>query len=216
MAQDILDRAEKLEQKILPAGVGLTVTRNYGHTAQTKSDELMNSLLFAVLTVVALLAFTLGWREALIVAIAVPLSFAMALFVNYLFGYTINRVTMFALILSLGLVVDDPITNVDNIQRHIRMGKRNALDATLAAVNEVMPPVIMSTLAIIVSFAPMFFITGHDGPLHGPHGRQRAAHRDLQHPVGADRGALAQLPFCSGAWPRPGGRPGRSPSRPGS
>ena len=168
VAQDILGRAEKLGQKILPAGVEFTVTRNYGHTAQTKSDELMNSLFFAVLTVVALLAFTLGWREALIVAVAVPLSFAMALFVNYLFGYTINRVTMFALILSLGLVVDDPITNVDNIQRHIRMGKRNPLGATLAAVNEVMPPVIMSTLAIIVSFAPMFFITGMMGPYMAP------------------------------------------------
>ncbi|MCB2191691.1 MAG: efflux RND transporter permease subunit, partial [Deltaproteobacteria bacterium] len=168
VAQDILARADELKDRILPAGVGLTVTRNYGETAQTKSDELMNSLFFAVLTVVALLAFTLGWREALIVAIAVPLSFAMALFVNYLFGYTINRVTMFALILSLGLVVDDPITNVDNIQRHIRMGKRNALDATLVAVNEVMPPVIMSTLAIIVSFAPMFFITGMMGPYMAP------------------------------------------------
>ena len=168
VADNILDRAHKLAQQILPAGVGLSVTRNYGQTAQAKSDELMNSLFFAVLTVVALLAFTLGWREALVVAIAVPLSFAMALFVNYLFGYTINRVTMFALILSLGLVVDDPITNVDNIQRHIVMGKRKPLAATLVAVNEVMPPVIMSTLAIIVSFAPMFFITGMMGPYMAP------------------------------------------------
>ncbi len=168
VAGDILARAEKLKKQLLPAGVELTVTRNYGQTAQAKSDELMNSLFFAVLTVVALLAFTLGWREALVVAIAVPLSFAMALFVNYLFGYTINRVTMFALILSLGLVVDDPITNVDNIQRHIRMGLRNPLSATLVAVNEVMPPVIMSTLAIIVSFAPMFFITGMMGPYMAP------------------------------------------------
>ncbi|MCB2227721.1 MAG: efflux RND transporter permease subunit [Desulfarculaceae bacterium] len=168
VAEDILARADKLKGQILPAGVGLTVTRNYGQTAQVKSDELMNSLFFAVLTVVALLAFTLGWREALVVAIAVPLSFAMALFVNYLFGYTINRVTMFALILSLGLVVDDPITNVDNIQRHIRLGRRNPLEATLVGVNEVMPPVIMSTLAIIVSFAPMFFITGMMGPYMAP------------------------------------------------
>ena len=168
VAEEILTRAEKLKQEILPAGVGLTVTRNYGQTAQSKSDELMNSLFFAVLTVVALLAFTMGWREALIVALAVPLSFAMALFVNYLFGYTINRVTMFALILSLGLVVDDPIINVDNIQRHIRMGKRDPFTATLVAVNEVMPPVIMSTLAIIVSFAPMFFITGMMGPYMAP------------------------------------------------
>jgi multidrug efflux pump subunit AcrB len=168
VADNILAKAEELKQKVLPAGVELEVTRNYGHTAQVKSDELMSALLFAVLTVVALLAFTLGWREALVVACAVPLSFAMALFVNYLFGYTINRVTMFALILSLGLVVDDPITNVDNIQRHITLGRRNPLNATLEAVNEVMPPVIMSTLAIIISFAPMFFITGMMGPYMAP------------------------------------------------
>jgi multidrug efflux pump subunit AcrB len=117
---------------------------------------------------VALLAFTLGWREALVVALAVPLSFALALFVNYLFGYTINRVTMFALILSLGLVVDDPITNVDNIQRHILMGHRRPRWATLEAVQEVLPPVIMSTLAIIISFLPMFFITGMMGPYMAP------------------------------------------------
>ncbi|MCK5845021.1 MAG: efflux RND transporter permease subunit [Victivallales bacterium] len=99
---------------------------------------------------------------------AVPVSFALALFVNFIFGFTINRVTLFALILSLGLVVDDPITNVDNIQRHIRMGLLPPLKATLAAVHEVLPPVIMSTLAIIVSFTPMFFITGMMGPYMGP------------------------------------------------
>ncbi|MCB2189365.1 MAG: efflux RND transporter permease subunit, partial [Deltaproteobacteria bacterium] len=102
MAANVLSLLEELKGKVLPAGVEVTVTRNYGETAKVKSDELIQNLGFAVVTVVALLAFTLGWREALVVAIAVPLSFAMALFVNYLFGYTINRVTMFALILSLG------------------------------------------------------------------------------------------------------------------
>jgi multidrug efflux pump subunit AcrB len=92
----------------------------------------------------------------------------LALFVNYISGFTINRVTLFALILSLGLVVDDPITNVDNIQRHIRMGLLDPFHATLAAVKEVIPPVIMSTLAIIISFTPMFFITGMMGPYMGP------------------------------------------------
>jgi multidrug efflux pump subunit AcrB len=103
-----------------------------------------------------------------VVAVSVPISFSLALFVNFLFGYTINRVTLFALILSLGLVVDDPITNVDNIQRHIVMGRRKPMLATLFAVDEVLPPVIMSTLAIIVSFTPMFFITGMMGPYMGP------------------------------------------------
>ena len=148
--------------------VEVVVTRNYGRTAQLKVDDLLGSLVFAILTVVGLLAFTLGWREALVVALAVPLSFSLALFVNYTFGFTINRVTLFALILSLGLVVDDPITNVDNIQRHMRMGIRNPLSATLYAVQEVLPPVIMSTLTIIISFVPLFFITGMMGPYMAP------------------------------------------------
>ena len=168
VARDILDRMEDLEGSVIPDGVRVEVTRNYGRTAQDKVNDLLASLAFAILTVVGLLALTLGWREALVVALAVPISFSLALFVNYLFGYTINRVTLFALILSLGLVVDDPITNVDNIQRHILARKRNPLQATLFAVDEVLPPVIMSTLAIIVSFTPLFFITGMMGPYMAP------------------------------------------------
>lgn len=168
VAEDILARMEILKHTVLPAGVGVEVTRNYGHTAQVKVNELLTNLFFAVLTVVALLALTLGWREALVVAMAVPVSFALALFVNYLMGYTINRVTLFALILSLGLVVDDPITNVDNIQRHILAGKMKAKDATLFAVREVLPPVLMSTVAIIICFIPLFFITGMMGPYMAP------------------------------------------------
>ena len=168
VADAVIGKVRELERTVLPQGVTATVTRNYGETAQAKVNELLSSLLFAIITVVALLAFVLGWREALVVALAVPMSFSLALFVNYLFGYTINRVTLFALILSLGLVVDDPITNVDNIQRHIRMGLRKPLDATLSAVQEVLPPVIMSTLAIIISFTPLFFITGMMGPYMAP------------------------------------------------
>ncbi|HEJ83850.1 MAG TPA: efflux RND transporter permease subunit [Desulfobacteraceae bacterium] len=168
VAADILDRLETLKHTVIPGGVEVAVTRNYGQTAQDKVNNLLASLIFAILTVVGLLALTLGWREALVVALAVPLSFSLALFVNYVFGFTINRVTLFALILSLGLVVDDPITNVDNIQRHIRMGRRNPLAATLFAVQEVLPPVIMSTLCIIVSFVPLFFITGMMGPYMAP------------------------------------------------
>jgi multidrug efflux pump subunit AcrB len=168
VAGNILEKVDSLRQTIIPDDVKITVTRNYGRTAQEKVNDLLTSLAFAVLTVVALLAFALGWREALVVAVAVPVSFSLALFVNYLFGYTINRVTLFALILSLGLVVDDPITNVDNIQRHIFMGRRKPFFATLFAVHEVLPPVIMSTIAIIISFAPLFFITGMMGPYMAP------------------------------------------------
>lgn len=168
VAEKIIAKVKDLKAEVVPSGIHIEVTRNYGMTAQQKVNDLLSSLVFAIIIVVALLAFTLGGKEALIVAFAVPISFALALFVNYLFGYTINRVTLFALILSLGLVVDDPITNVDNIQRHILMGIRSPIEATLYAVQEVLPPVILSTLAIIVSFIPMFFITGMMGPYMAP------------------------------------------------
>jgi multidrug efflux pump subunit AcrB len=168
VADNILARMAELQKTIIPEHVRVEVTRNSGDTASQKVDDLLLSLTFAVITVVALIAFTMGWREGLVVAVSVPITFSLCLFVNFLAGYTINRVTLFALILSLGLVVDDPITNVDNIQRHILLGRRQPRDATLFGVNEVLPPVIMSTLAIIVSFAPMFFITGMMGPYMAP------------------------------------------------
>ena len=168
VAANILNELETLKKEVIPDGVRVEITRNTGDTAQQKVNELLASLAFAIVSVVILLAFTLGWREALVVALAVPISFSLALFVNFLFGYTINRVTLFALILSLGLVVDDPITNVDNIQRHMFNGKRDPIDSVLFAVNEVLPPVIMSTIAIIISFTPLFFITGMMGPYMAP------------------------------------------------
>ncbi len=168
VAQNVIDAAQRLQRNMLPHGVQLRVTRNQGATAQAKVNDLLSSLGFAVGSVVLLLAFTLGRREALIVGIAVPVSFALALTVNWFAGYTINRVTLFALILSLGLVVDDPITNVDNIQRHFRRGTLPPKHAALAGVREVLSPVIMSTLTIIVCFAPMFFITGTMGPYMAP------------------------------------------------
>lgn len=201
-------RMVELAHTVLPDGVRYEIVRDYGATAQEKVDNLLSSLFFAILTVVALLAVTLGRREAAVVALAVPLSFALALFVNYALGYTINRVTLFALILSLGLVVDDPITNVDNIQRHIRRGALPPRGATLAAVAEVLPPVLMSTLAIIISFVPMFFITGMMGPYMAPMAANVPltvtfstlaaltvvpwmAHLLLRHQAGRDAGARA-------------------------
>ena len=168
VAENIIESAKKLQRTILPKDVQMIVSRDYGKTADDKVNDLISSMIFAILTVVILIALTMGWREGIVVGLAVPVSFALALFVNYISGFTINRVTLFALILSLGLVVDDPITNVDNIQRHIRMGILDPFHATLAAVKEVIPPVIMSTLAIIISFTPMFFITGMMGPYMGP------------------------------------------------
>ncbi|MDD5090809.1 MAG: efflux RND transporter permease subunit, partial [Candidatus Wallbacteria bacterium] len=168
VAQDVIAEMKRLERTVLPAGVAVTVSRNYGLTADIKVNELLTSLLSAIACVVILIAVSMGWREAIVVALAVPISFSLSLFVNLIFGYTINRVTLFALILSLGLVVDDPITNVDNIQRHMFMKKESPFDAVLTAVSEVLSPVIMSTLTIIVSFLPMFFITGMMGPYMAP------------------------------------------------
>ncbi len=168
VARDIIAEAEKLKGKVIPPEVDMIVSRNYGATADEKVNELLSSMVFAVLTVVGLLAFTMGWRAAMVVGLSVPVSFALALFINLIAGFTINRVTLFALILSLGLVVDDPITNVDNIQRHLQMGKETPEKAAVTAVMEVIVPVIMSTLAIIVAFMPMFYISGMMGPYMGP------------------------------------------------
>ncbi len=124
--------------------------------------------MIAVVTVLALVFFALGWREALIVAVSIPIIYSLTLLVNYWFGYTINRVTLFALVLALGLLVDDPIVDVENIYRHFKMKKEPPRDAVLTAVDEVRPPVILATLAVILSFLPMLFITGMMGPYMRP------------------------------------------------
>jgi multidrug efflux pump subunit AcrB len=168
LSEKIITAAKAAKGSIIPGDVTLHITRDQGASANLRVDDLVMGMFFAIVTVVLLIALTMGWRESLVVGCSVPVSFALALFTNYLFGYSLNRVTLFALILSLGLVVDDPITNVDNIQRHIRMGLKKPFEATLAAVQEMLPPVIMSTIAIIVSFVPMFFISGMMGPYMAP------------------------------------------------
>ena len=168
VARDVLARAEELRAECVPDDVELIVTRNYGLTANEKVNELVEALAVAVVIVIVLLAFGLGWRQALVVALAVPIVFGLTLTVNLLAGYTINRVTMFALILALGLLVDDPIVDVENIHRHFQLGKRATRDIVLEAVNEVRPPLITATLAVIVSFLPLLFITGMMGPYMRP------------------------------------------------
>jgi len=168
VAEDLLKRAETLEATILPADVHVLVTRNYGETANEKVNELLRELGLAIVTVTGLVAFALGWREGLIVAAAVPITFALTLLVNLLAGYTVNRVTLFALVLVLGLVCDDPIVDVENIHRHFAARREPPLEAVVTAVNEVRPPVIVATLAVMISFLPMFFITGMMGPYMRP------------------------------------------------
>ncbi len=168
VADAVLHRAEELRKSIVPSNMELIVTRNYGLTANEKVNELVEALAVAILIVVALLTLALGWREALIVAVAVPVVFGLTLAVNLMLGFTINRVTLFALILSLGLLVDDPIVDVENIVRHFTLRKKATRGIVLEAVAEIRPPLITATLAVIVSFLPMFFITGMMGPYMRP------------------------------------------------
>lgn len=168
VARDIVAEVQRLQQQVIPSDMSLVITRNMGVTANHKVNELMEALWVAVLIVIALLAVALGWREALIVAVAIPIVFALTLAVNLLFGYTINRVTLFALILALGLLVDDPIVDVENIHRHFHLRRKASRSIVLEAVNEVRPPLIAATLAVILSFIPMFFITGMMGPYMAP------------------------------------------------
>jgi multidrug efflux pump subunit AcrB len=168
VADSVLKEVEKLKGAIVPDDVSIVVTRNMGVTANHKVNELVEALGVAVLIVIALLTIALGWRSALVVAVAVPIVFALTLLVNLLFGYTINRVTLFALILALGLLVDDPIVDVENIHRHFKEKKKASRSIVLTAVNEVRPPLIAATIAVILSFVPMFFITGMMGPYMRP------------------------------------------------
>ncbi len=168
VAANVLAAAAKLKNEIVPDDIEVVVTRNYGLTADEKVNELIEALAVAVFIVVALLTLGMGWREALIVAVAVPVVFGLTLTVNLLFGFTINRVTLFALILSMGLLVDDPIVDVENISRHFRLHGRASRGIVLNAVAEIRLPLITATLAVMVSFLPLSFITGMMGPYMGP------------------------------------------------
>ena len=168
VADAVHERMEQLAETHLPDGVYYRITRDYGETANEKVNELVESLLIAVLTVVGLVGLVIGWRPALVVALAIPVCYSLTLFINLMAGYTINRVTLFALILSLGLLVDDPITDVENIARYFAMRILRPRDAVLKAIQEVRPALILSTLAIIASFLPLVFITGMMGPYMAP------------------------------------------------
>jgi multidrug efflux pump subunit AcrB len=168
VAQGLLAKVAELQKEIIPPNIKIQVTRDYGKTANEKVNELIRELLIAVLSITVLLTLFLGWREALIVALAVPLTLAITLTGNMLFGYTINRVTLFALILSLGLLVDDPIIDVENIHRHFQLREHPPLEATLVAVDEVRAPTILATFTVIISFIPMYFVTGMMGPYMRP------------------------------------------------
>lgn len=168
VSRALLAELERVRPLVVPADVGVLVSRDWGRTADEKVDELLGHLVLAIATVIALVCWALGWREGWIVAAAVPVTFALTLLVNLVAGYSINRVTLFALVLVLGLVCDDPIVDVENVHRHLARRALSPLRAVLVAVNEVRPPVIVATLAVVLSFVPLFFITGMMGPYMRP------------------------------------------------
>ncbi|OGV55554.1 MAG: acriflavine resistance protein B [Lentisphaerae bacterium GWF2_52_8] len=168
LAKDVLREAARLKDSVVPLDMELIVTRNNGLTADDKVNELVWGIAAALVIIVILLGFGLGWREALIVALAVPVVFGLTLALDLALGFTINRVTLFALILSLGLLVDDPIVDVENISRHFSLRKKASRRIVVDAVSEIRPPLIVATLAVVASFLPMFFITGMMGPYMRP------------------------------------------------
>ena len=167
VAHEALAKMEALKGNLIPSDLQVTVTRDYGETAKEKSDELLKHMLIATVSVIILIAFTLGWREAVVVGVAVPVTLALTLLINYLYGYTLNRVTLFALIFSIGILVDDAIVVVENIHRHFKLHRISPLTAVLA-VDEVGSPTILATFAVIGALLPMAFVSGLMGPYMRP------------------------------------------------
>ena len=171
VAHQILKKIETLKGGLIPRDIQITVTRNYGETATEKSNELLLHMGIAVLGVSVLILLTLGWRESGIVAIAIPATLALTLLVFYLYGYTLNRITLFALIFSIGILVDDAIVVVENIVRHFHLPQnkgRSWSRIAVEAVNEVGNPTILATFAVIAAVLPMAFVGGLMGPYMRP------------------------------------------------
>ncbi|TGM93084.1 efflux RND transporter permease subunit [Leptospira levettii] len=168
LSKDLIERAE-LFQKDLPKEISLSIIRDYGSTAEDKSHELIEHLLIATISVTILIALWMGWRSALVVAIAIPVTLALTLAIYYFLGYTLNRVTLFALIFSIGILVDDAIVVVENIERHLEENpKLGIIRATLIAVSEVGNPTILATFTVIAAILPMAFVRGLMGPYMKP------------------------------------------------
>lgn len=167
----VLGRLKELRRTTIPADLNVTVTRNYGETAKSKSDELLKHLLLATLSVTLLIALFLGWRESGVVLVAIPVTLALTLGVFYLYGFTLNRVTLFALIFSIGILVDDAIVVVENMVRHLRLPEnhgRPLSEVAIESVAEVGNPTILATFGVIAAILPMAFVRGLMGPYMRP------------------------------------------------
>ena len=170
LAHAVEAKVATLEGKLVPRGVELTISRNYGETAGEKASELIEHLLIATLSVVTLILVAMGWRSAVVVAVAIPVTLAMTLLITFLFGYTLNRVTLFALIFSIGILVDDAIVVMENVHRHLHSPDRprSVVRTVIAAVDEVGNPTILATFAVIAAILPMAFVRGLMGPYMRP------------------------------------------------
>ena len=165
----VVKRVEELRGRLIPAGLDVAVTRNYGETANEKANELLFHLALATVSIIALIGFAIGWREAAVTAIVIPTTILLTLFASNLMGYTINRVSLFALIFSIGILVDDAIVMIENIARHWGMADgRSRIDAAVDAVAEVGNPTIVATLTVVAALLPMLFVSGLMGPYMAP------------------------------------------------
>ncbi|MBF0097594.1 MAG: efflux RND transporter permease subunit [Magnetococcales bacterium] len=168
IARSVIERMEQLKGYIIPDNVHYKVTRDYGATAAAKANKLIGKLAFATFFVVLLVLLTMGWREALIVGMAVILTLALTLFANWAWGFTLNRVSLFALIFSIGILVDDAIVVVENIHRHMHGSQKRLLEIIPLAVHEIGGPTILATFTVISALLPMTFVTGLMGPYMSP------------------------------------------------
>ena len=168
ISEQILEKVEQLKKTIIPNDVHVEVTRNYGETASHKVSELLMHLGVAILAVTVLVMLAMGWRGGLVVFFSVPLTFALTLFSYYMLGYTLNRITLFALVFVVGIVVDDSIIIAENMHRHFHMKKLPFKQAAIFAINEVGNPTILATFTVIAAILPMAFVSGMMGPYMSP------------------------------------------------
>jgi multidrug efflux pump subunit AcrB len=171
VAHEVLKKVETLKGSVIPSDVQVAITRHYGETAADKSNELLVHMGIAIVSVALLIWLTLGWRESSIVGVAIPATLALTLLVFYLHGFTLNRITLFALIFSIGILVDDAIVVVENIVRHFHLAHNRSRPwpaIAVEAVNEVGNPTILATFAVIAAVLPMAFVGGLMGPYMRP------------------------------------------------
>ena len=169
VAEAILHRVSELEGALIPADIAVEVTRNYGETANEKANELLFHLGLATVSIIGLVVVAIGWREGVVIAVVIPVTILLTLFASWLMGYTLNRVSLFALIFSIGILVDDAIVVIENIARHWGMGDgRDRRRAAIEAVAEVGNPTIVATLTVVAALLPMLFVSGMMGPYMSP------------------------------------------------